>query len=99
MGARAGLLRAAVRQHHLGRRSGRDVHPQFQLRAGTPPEIVRKVQRDLAEALQSEDVKVRLAGLGLEPVGNTPEAFDALINAESRKWIDIVRRANIQPQE
>lgn len=69
------------------------------VRAGTSPEIVRKVQRDIAEALRSEDVQSKLAGLGLEPVGNTPEAFDALIKAESRKWIDIVRRANIQPQE
>ena len=69
------------------------------VRAGTPPEIVRKVQRDIAEALQSEDVKIRLAGLGLELVGNTPEAFDALIKTESRKWMDIVRKANIQPQE
>jgi tripartite-type tricarboxylate transporter receptor subunit TctC len=67
--------------------------------AGTPPEIVRKVQRDMAEALQSEDVNVKLVGLGLEPVGNTPEAFDALIKAESRKWGDIVRKANIQPQQ
>jgi len=69
------------------------------VRAGTSPEIVRKVRRDIAEALRSEDVQSKLAGLGLEPVGNTPEAFDALIKAESRKWIDIVRKANIQPQE
>jgi len=32
-------------------------------------------------------------------VGNTPEAFDALIKAESRKWTDIVRKANIPPQQ
>jgi len=69
------------------------------VRAGTPPEIVRKIQGDIAEALRSEDVQGKLAGLGLEPVGNTPEAFDALIKTESRKWIDIVRKANIQPQE
>jgi tripartite-type tricarboxylate transporter receptor subunit TctC len=68
-------------------------------RTGTPPAIVQKVQRDMAEALQSEDVKAKLAGLGLEPVGNTPEAFGAVIKAESRKWGDIVRKANIQPQQ
>jgi tripartite-type tricarboxylate transporter receptor subunit TctC len=68
-------------------------------RAGTPPEIIRKLQRDMAEALQAEDVKARLASLGLEPVGNTPEQFDALIKAESRKWNDIMRKANIQPQQ
>jgi tripartite-type tricarboxylate transporter receptor subunit TctC len=68
-------------------------------RTGTPATIVQKVQRDMAEALQSEDVKAKLAGLGLEPVGNTPEAFAAVIKAESRKWGDIVRKANIQPQQ
>jgi tripartite-type tricarboxylate transporter receptor subunit TctC len=68
-------------------------------RAGTPPAVVQKLQRDMAEALGNEDVKGKLAGLGLEPVGNTPEAFDALIKTESRKWTDIVRKANIQPQQ
>jgi len=68
-------------------------------RAGTPPAIVQKLQRDMAEALGNDDVKAKLAGLGLEAVGNTPEAFDALIKTESRKWTDIVRKANIQPQQ
>ena len=68
-------------------------------RTGTPPAIVQKVQRDMAEALRSDDVKAKLAGLGLEPVGNTPEAFGAVIKTESRKWGDIVRKANIQPQQ
>ncbi len=42
-------------------------------RAGTPPAIVRKLQRDMAEALAAEDVKAKLAGLGLEPVGTPPK--------------------------
>jgi len=69
------------------------------VRAGTPAAIVRKIQRDMAEALQSDDVKAKLAGLGLEPMGNTPEAFDALIRDETRQWREIVRTAGIQPQQ
>ena len=69
------------------------------VRAGTPQAIIQKVQRDMAEALQSEDVKGKLAGLGLEPVGDTPEEFAAIIAAESKKWGDIVRRAHIPPQK
>ncbi|HVE48441.1 MAG TPA: tripartite tricarboxylate transporter substrate binding protein [Casimicrobiaceae bacterium] len=68
-------------------------------RAGTPSAIVQKLQRDMAEALQSEDTKAKLAGLGLEPVGNTAEAFDALIKSESRRWGDIVKKAGIKPQQ
>ncbi len=68
-------------------------------RAGTPPAVVKKIQVDMAEALATEDVRAKLAGLGLEPVGNTPEAFDAMIRSEARKWGDIVKRAGIKAQQ
>jgi len=65
-------------------------------RSGTPAAVVQKIQRDMADALQSEDVRAKLGGLGLEPVGDTPQQFDALIRAERRKWGDIVQRAGIK---
>ena len=68
------------------------------VRSGTPPGVVQKIRRDMAEALQAGDVQSRLAGLGLEPVGNTPEEFAALIRAETQKWGDIVKKAGIKPQ-
>ena len=67
-------------------------------RAGTPPAVIRKIQRDMAEALQMPDVKEKLASLGLEPVGNTPEEFARRIQEESRKWGEIVRKAGIKAQ-
>jgi tripartite-type tricarboxylate transporter receptor subunit TctC len=67
-------------------------------RTGTPPEIIRKVNADMVEALKRDDVRAKLAPLGLEPVGNTPEEFAAKIQSESRKWGDIVKRANIRVQ-
>jgi tripartite-type tricarboxylate transporter receptor subunit TctC len=66
--------------------------------AGTRPEIVQKLYADIAEALRSEDVRARLAGLGLDPMGNPPDAFERMIASESRKWSDIVRKAQIKPQ-
>jgi tripartite-type tricarboxylate transporter receptor subunit TctC len=66
-------------------------------RAGTPAEIVEKIHRDAVEALSSEDVRSKLAGLGLEPLGNSPAEFERMIADESRKWGDIVRRAGIKP--
>jgi len=68
-------------------------------RAGTPPAVIDKVQRDAAEALRDPEVRDKLAGLGLEPMGNTPAEFEAMIAAESRKWGDIVRKAHIQAQQ
>jgi tripartite-type tricarboxylate transporter receptor subunit TctC len=69
------------------------------VRAGTPPAIVQKVQRDMTEALQSAEVQSRLAALGLEPVGDTPSEFDALIKAETKKWGAIVEKAGIKAQQ
>jgi len=42
-------------------------------KTGTPPAIIRKVQADMAEALKQPDVMKKLADLGLEPVGDTPQ--------------------------
>jgi len=65
------------------------------VRAGTPPAIIDKIQRDMAEALRDPGVKAKLASLGLEPVGDTPAEFAKVIQSESRKWGDIVKKANI----
>ena len=68
------------------------------VRAGTPAAIVEKLRRDMAEAINAPDVQDRLAGLGLEPVGDTPAEFAAVIDAETKKWVAIVQRAGIKPQ-
>ena len=69
------------------------------VRSGTPAPIVQKLQRDIAEALRADDVAAKLTALGLEGVGNSPEAFDGMIKAESRKWTEIVRKAGIKPPQ
>ena len=68
-------------------------------RAGTPPEVIDRIYRDAVEALGTEEVRSKLSGLGLEPLGNSPAEFERMIADESRKWGDIVRRAGIKPQE
>jgi len=68
-------------------------------RAGTPPAVVRKIHADSVEALRSDEVRAKLQTLGLEPLGNSPEEFEKMIAAESRKWSDIVRKAGIKPQQ
>ena len=58
-----------------------------------------KIHADSVEALRSDDVRAKLQTLGLEPLGNSPEEFEKMIAAESRKWSDIVRKAGIKPQQ
>ena len=60
--------------------------------AGTPPEIVQRLNREVDAILRQQDVKARLQGAGLEPVGGTPEQFRALIAAEAKKWSEIIRK-------
>ena len=66
--------------------------------AGTPPAVVERLQREIAKALDAPDVKTKLAGLGAEPVANTPSEFSAMIKVESAKWGKIVKDANIKAE-
>ncbi|MBP0630241.1 MULTISPECIES: tripartite tricarboxylate transporter substrate binding protein [unclassified Cupriavidus] len=59
--------------------------------AGTPPEIVHRIQQEVAKALGAPAVRERLQAQGAEPVGNTPEQFAALIRAETTKWAKVVK--------
>ena len=58
---------------------------------GTPRDLVKKLSADLAEAVQSPEIKARMADVGLTPVGNTPEQFDAFIRVEIDKWAKVVK--------
>jgi tripartite-type tricarboxylate transporter receptor subunit TctC len=61
--------------------------------AGTPRDIIGKLNAESVKALQSPQLKERLATLGLEPVGNSPEAATAFIQAEIAKWAPVVKAA------
>ena len=64
--------------------------------AGTPSYIVARLHSEIAAALRQPDVQEKLAGLGAEPIGNTPAEFAAMIQVETAKWGKIVKDANIQ---
>jgi tripartite-type tricarboxylate transporter receptor subunit TctC len=60
--------------------------------AGTPPDIIQRLNREVDAILKMQDVKTRLNHSGLEPAGGSPEQFKALIASEARKWSEIIRR-------
>jgi tripartite-type tricarboxylate transporter receptor subunit TctC len=62
--------------------------------AGTPIEIVRRLNREIDALLKTPEVKARLHNAGLEPAGGSPEEFKALIESEARKWSEIVKRTD-----
>ncbi len=64
--------------------------------AGTPKPVIAALNREMANTLKQADVKERFAKLGAEPVGSTPEEFDAFIKAEIAKWGKVVKEAGIK---
>jgi tripartite-type tricarboxylate transporter receptor subunit TctC len=65
--------------------------------AGTPKEIVDRMQQEIAKVLRSPEVQEKLSASGAEPVGNSPEQFGAYIAAEVAKWDRVVKQAKIPP--
>jgi tripartite-type tricarboxylate transporter receptor subunit TctC len=65
-------------------------------RSGVPAEAIAKVNAALGRTLQAEDVRAAYAKLGAEAVGGTPEAFGALIEAETGRWAMVARAANLK---
>ncbi len=66
--------------------------------AGTPKEVVAKLNVAINDAFKFEDVRTRLIGAGIEIQGGTPEQFGNVIKAEVDKWGRIVKEAGIQPE-
>jgi tripartite-type tricarboxylate transporter receptor subunit TctC len=59
--------------------------------AGTPKEIVTKLNQVLVKAISTPEVRERLLTQGAEPVGNTPEQFADYVVAEIAKWAKVVK--------
>jgi tripartite-type tricarboxylate transporter receptor subunit TctC len=64
--------------------------------AGTPRAIVTLIYKETVKALAQPDMKERLATLGAEGVGNTPEEFRAFVKAEIAKWAKVVKAAGLK---
>ena len=59
--------------------------------AGTPKDIVAKLNAASVAALATPDMRERLAAQGADPIGNSPDQFAAFIKAEIEKWAKIVK--------
>ena len=61
--------------------------------AGTPREVVAKVQLDVGKVVAQKDMQERFAQQGALVVGDTPEQFTAYIKSEIDKWTQVVKFA------
>jgi tripartite-type tricarboxylate transporter receptor subunit TctC len=64
--------------------------------AGTPRELVLRLNAEVGRTLRAPDARERLFSIGAEPLSQTPEEFTAFITAEVAKWAKVVKTAGIR---
>jgi len=62
---------------------------------GTPPDIVQKMSQAIAQTLAEPALRQKMIDQGAIPTATTPEAYQALMQAESKKWGEVIRRGRL----
>ena len=64
---------------------------------GTPATVVHKLHLETVNALAQPEMRAKFADLGLEPIGNSPDEFAAVIKSETPRWAKRINDAGIKP--
>ena len=64
--------------------------------AGTPAEAIERLHAELVRIMSMADIRVKFADLGEDSIGSTPAELAAFLRAETAKWGEVVRAANIK---
>ena len=75
-----------------------DIVNGFVFPTGTPKPLVDFLHREVVKVMAMPDVKEKLASMGFDPVGSTPDEFTARIRSEIPRWGKVIRDANISVQ-
>jgi tripartite-type tricarboxylate transporter receptor subunit TctC len=67
--------------------------------AATPPEIVERLQREMAKILEHSDLRKKLDDQGMEFVATAPAEFAAALRAETLQWAKVIKDAGIKPEQ
>ena len=66
--------------------------------AGTPADIVRRVQSEVAAALKAADLRERFDAVGAEPVGSSSADFVERIRSDAVRWAEVIKTGNVKVQ-
>src|SRR5882757_1630888 len=64
--------------------------------AGTPQPILDTIQREVAKAINTSELKAKFATQLMEPVGNSPAAFKQQIEGDLARWTPVIKEAGIK---
>lgn len=62
----------------------------------TPAAIVKRLNEEIARVVRLPETRERLAAIGIQPAGNTPEEFGRIVAADIAKWTAVAKEANIK---
>ena len=65
--------------------------------SGTPPSVIQKLHAESVRILGQPEMQGRLAESGLEPIGNSPAEFAAVIKSEIPKWAKLIAESGMRP--
>ena len=66
--------------------------------SGTPAPIVNRLNTEINKALASPDLRDKLLGVGVQPLGTSPEQFGTFIRSEAGRYAKIIKAAGIKPE-
>ena len=66
--------------------------------AGTPQVIIQAIYTEMFKAIQTKELREKIASEGAEPIGSSPNEFATHIKTEYQKWSAVAKRAGIEPQ-
>ena len=66
--------------------------------AGTPKDVVAKLNAEANKALAAPDVREKLVAAGIDPAGGTPAQFNSFIQSEMTRWGKVAQAAGVQPE-
>jgi tripartite-type tricarboxylate transporter receptor subunit TctC len=80
---------------------GFDVTVSFGLMAatGTPAAVIDKINRDTVKALAQDELRRRLADIGMVVIGNSPAEFSAALKAEAVQWAKLIKEIGLKANE
>jgi tripartite-type tricarboxylate transporter receptor subunit TctC len=67
--------------------------------SSTPRHIISRLHQEVAKIVANPEIKTRLAAVGFEAVGSSPEIFSQRLKAEISKWSKVIGAANLRPPQ
>lgn len=66
--------------------------------AAVPASIVARLNLEILKVLALPDVRAQMAKQGTDPLGSTPDAYNAFMRTEIERWTKVARAGNIAPE-